>query len=680
MYPVKRKAYNKLACNAKKGGVFLKIRIKLIASLLMIVIIPVLILSAFTSSKYTNMICNNQISFLKTGSADKAAYINEFQRNLTSELWNFASDDIIRSYVQNWDGMAEIEESEYINAEIQNYVKKSPAIINMFILNTEGVVVASYKKDSVGTVMENAEELESYSTKNSGISRIFPPTAGTGNYFYIVKRIYSRNNAKVGLVCQQISLSEIADVLKISGFSNYASILLIDSDGKYIITASSAPKLLENVSEYKEISIRLADAIPFYSDHPAADTLTAQYDHYTVCGKMISTGNWSLVGVYDSAAAKNAISSRFSSVTAVIIAILVFISAGIVYTCYNFTHPINTLIRVLKKLDRGDTDIRLDFKTNDEFGEISQAFNSMFDSIFVSEQRYRTVVSMMDNVVFEINMKSYKVYVSNNFNQKFTFRPTDDSFNESFLKKMRVHKDDRKKFQDDLTAIMTTPAERWEGEYRLKNIYGDFSWIRITGRKFSDRNDVPEKIIGMMVDIDREKKGAINLIQKANYDALTQLYNRPAFLKTLDEEIHLSIGRRSLDALMFVDLDDFKHFNDEFGHKCGDEVLKFVADTIKELTFDRGFGGRLGGDEFVMCLTNLTLIDDAGKVAAEMIKILNNGFVSESTGEVFNIHCSIGIAFFRENGRNSTELLESADGAMYRIKKSGKSNFAYAGK
>ena len=213
----------------------------------------------------------------------------------------------------------------------------------------------------------------------------------------------------------------------------------------------------------------------------------------------------------------------------------------------------------------------------------------------------------------------------------------------------------------------------------MKNAYGDFSWIKVRGKKFFDRTGNPAKIIGMLVDIDKEKKRDITLIQKASFDALTQLYNRSTFLRTLDEEMSASSARRSLDALMFIDLDDFKHFNDEYGHKCGDEVLRFVADTIKEVTYDKGFGGRLGGDEFVMCLTDLKLIGDAGKTAAEVISILNEGFISESTELHLNIHCSIGIAFFRENGSNSTELLEAADNAMYKIKKSGKSNFAYAG-
>ena len=107
-------------------------------------------------------------------------------------------------------------------------------------------------------------------------------------------------------------------------------------------------------------------------------------------------------------------------------------------------------------------------------------------------------------------------------------------------------------------------------------------------------------------------------------------------------------------------------------------MLKFVADTLKEVCFERGFAGRLGGDEFVACLTNLTLYGDAGKIAQEVLDIMTNGFVSESTGLKLTIHASIGIAFLRESGRSSEEIIAAADEAMYNIKKHGKSAYAYA--
>ncbi|MCM1525325.1 MAG: diguanylate cyclase, partial [Ruminococcus sp.] len=446
---------------------------------------------------------------------------------------------------------------------------------------------------------------------------------------------------------------------------------------KYITSSISIPKTLEAVVEYREIPEYLSAAIPFYSQAAVKDTVTTEYNGTTVCGTAVLSGNWCVISMYNNNDAKAVLKKGFKDGSVILAVILIITAAAVIFMGIRFTAPIQLILDVVRKMNRGDQSVRLELSSKDEFGEISNSFNSLVESIYESEQRYRTVVSMTDNVIFEANLKTFKIYVSDNFNQKFTFRAADDTIKESFLYKMKVHKDDAKRYHDDVNNIISSAGEKWEGEYRLKNIYGDFTWVKIRVKKFFDRNKSPAKLIGMITDIDREKKSTITLMQKANFDALTQLYNRATFMRTLDEEMQLSTSRRSLDALMFIDLDDFKHFNDEYGHKCGDEVLKFVADTIKEITFDRGFGGRLGGDEFVMCLTNLKLIGDAGKAAQEMINTLDAGFISESCGEHFNIHCSIGIAFFRENGSNSTELLEAADSAMYKIKKSGKSNYTY---
>jgi diguanylate cyclase (GGDEF)-like protein len=138
--------------------------------------------------------------------------------------------------------------------------------------------------------------------------------------------------------------------------------------------------------------------------------------------------------------------------------------------------------------------------------------------------------------------------------------------------------------------------------------------------------------------------------------------------------------KKTLDAVMFIDLDDFKGFNDNYSHACGDEVLKFVADTLKEISFERGFAGRFGGDEFVLCLTGLTVFGDSGKVAKDIIDILGKGFDFDHEGTMTHheVRCSIGIAFLRESGKTVDEIMAAADVAMYDIKKKGKSNYAYA--
>jgi diguanylate cyclase (GGDEF)-like protein/PAS domain S-box-containing protein len=305
--------------------------------------------------------------------------------------------------------------------------------------------------------------------------------------------------------------------------------------------------------------------------------------------------------------------------------------------------------------------------------------NDLFDRLAESNLRYDTMVEMTNNIVFSIDLKRRTVETSKNFNKKFAFRPKDNSLEESFVYKMRVHKDDKEKYFTDIDAILKE-ANFIDGEYRIRNLYGDFAWVMFKATKFFDRNENPSKIIGVIVDIDREKKSKMSLLLRASYDALTQILNRETFMKQLSETIEQTSFRKELAALMFIDLDDFKFYNDTYDHDGGDEVLKFTADSLKEITFERGFAGRFGGDEFVACLTGLTLYQDAGNLAQELIDSMNKGFFCNKAGKVISVHCSVGIAFLHESGKSAEEVIAAADAAMYNIKKHGKSAYAYAQK
>lgn len=659
----------------------MKVRVKMLIMLISIILIPLLIIDIFSSSRYASLICSNQMGYVQTLTYNKAEYIDESLDNLVSALQQFSSNEIVRRFVTNSyeEDDAEGKDKDFISVEINRMLKKGDAVIDVIVFDNSGLILMSGSKKDVGTKLGNAEEIKEYANNNNGISRIITQTSNATNYVYIVRKIYNSSNAGVGYVCQKVSLNSIFESYQKESGERYYDDILIDSEGRALVNGSITPVVLSSDARFGIIAGLLTDFLPCYNGGHSGGTTSIDVKNTKVYAATVSTSNWGVISCYNIKDAKKIARGGYSSIRIMIIIAGVLATAGAVAISILFSTPVETINSTVYRLEHGDKETRIEIPNKDDFGVLAESINSVYDRYLDSEQRFKTALSMMDNVVFEVYLSDYTVYISDNFNQKFSFRAKDNTLTESFLYKIKVHKDDTKRFQEDVNAILTTDTDRWEGEYRLKNNYGDFSWIRIKGKKFFDSKKNPTKIIGMLVDIDREKKSAINLMQKANYDALTQLYNRATFLRTMGEEIQQSYSRRSLDALMFIDLDDFKHFNDEYGHKCGDEVLKFVADTIKEITFDKGFGGRLGGDEFVMCLTNLKLIGDAGKSAAEVISILNEGFTSESTGLHLNIHCSIGIAFFRENGGNATELLEAADAAMYRIKKSGKSNYAFAG-
>ena len=125
-------------------------------------------------------------------------------------------------------------------------------------------------------------------------------------------------------------------------------------------------------------------------------------------------------------------------------------------------------------------------------------------------------------------------------------------------------------------------------------------------------------------------------------------------------------------AVLFIDVDDFKHYNDQYSHATGDQVLKFVARTIKGTVNEFGFAGRYGGDEFVMLMTD---IDDEGELRAVLDEMVGDLHVDIQVGDaVVSVHCSIGAAVW-DRVSDADALLGQADNALYRVKQHGKEGY-----
>ncbi|MBQ8195857.1 MAG: diguanylate cyclase [Oscillospiraceae bacterium] len=372
----------------------------------------------------------------------------------------------------------------------------------------------------------------------------------------------------------------------------------------------------------------------------------------------------------------NIISGSVTSgvVTAVVLLSLLSIAGAIAVAIF-VTKPLVTIEETLTKIRRGDHEARITTVSNNEYGQISRAFNNLVDEIVVSEDRYRTITEMSDNIIFEWNLKTNEVFFSNNFNKKFSYRAPSDHFADSFLLKAKLHSDDSERYKADLEKLGN--GEEFKGnEYRMKNIYGDFIWLLMRTATLRDKDGNPIKIVGVMVDIDRAKKSEQQLTARASFDALTELYNRETVESQIDNEIALSAARKSEMAVLFVDVDDFKHFNDQYSHATGDQVLKFVAKTVNNIVGEYGFAGRYGGDEFIACIRNAE-INDPARAAQEIISKLDAGFECDS-GDQLRISVSIGIALIKDDYNTRVEyLIGKADDAMYSVKKNGKSNFAF---
>ncbi|WP_404463211.1 diguanylate cyclase [Vreelandella aquamarina] len=161
----------------------------------------------------------------------------------------------------------------------------------------------------------------------------------------------------------------------------------------------------------------------------------------------------------------------------------------------------------------------------------------------------------------------------------------------------------------------------------------------------------------------------------AFHDTLTNLPNRAYFSYLVNQTIQQQDGQESGFALLFLDLDHFKHINDSLGHDAGDQLLQVAAKRLVSAVREQDVVARLGGDEFVILLKNVTQREQVTRVTDHLIAAMQSPFAL--AGESCQISVSIGVALFPTDGENEKSLMKCADMAMYQAKKAGKNGMCF---
>lgn len=214
--------------------------------------------------------------------------------------------------------------------------------------------------------------------------------------------------------------------------------------------------------------------------------------------------------------------------------------------------------------------------------------------------------------------------------------------------------------------------EKWEGEIWNKRKNGETypEWLRIHALK--DKNGHTTHYIALFSDITDEKHAERRLHRLSHFDHLTGVENRYSLIKKLTYLLKKD-EKKSLLAILFIDLDRFKLINDTLGHTFGDALLQQVSHRLKGLLSNDEIFARFCGDEFVVVLPALNDQEEAIQFAGKIIDCFKQPFIIFSQ-EVF-ISTSIGISFYPHDGQNTDILLRNADKAMYRAKLEGRNTF-----
>ncbi|QYJ85501.1 EAL domain-containing protein [Shewanella mesophila] len=216
---------------------------------------------------------------------------------------------------------------------------------------------------------------------------------------------------------------------------------------------------------------------------------------------------------------------------------------------------------------------------------------------------------------------------------------------------------------------------KWHGEVWNRRKSGAIFPERLTISSMYDDDDNVRYFVAVFTDISAQKQSEQELARLVYHDPLTQLPNRMTLSAQLEQELRHAKREEAELALIFIDVDLFKHINDSFGHVAGDTVLVELAQRLAAKLGNQGTLARLGSDEFVALLSHIESSDQVSLMVSQLREVFEAPFVFQ--GGAIRLTASMGIALYPGDGDNCDTLLSNADAAMHRAKTNGRNNYAF---
>lgn len=217
--------------------------------------------------------------------------------------------------------------------------------------------------------------------------------------------------------------------------------------------------------------------------------------------------------------------------------------------------------------------------------------------------------------------------------------------------------------------------KHWAGEIWIRNKSRKAILVWLEINQVIDVKGETSHFVAVFTDITERKKAEEDLRFLASFDTLTGLPNRTLFQDRLNHAISQAHRSNNIVALLFLDLDRFKHINDSMGHHIGDLLLKAVAHRLQSAVREGDTVARLGGDEFTIILEGVAKTKAATLISEKVLKAFQAPFLLDDKS--LTISTSIGISLYPNDATDVDSLIKFADTAMYHAKALGRNNFQF---
>ena len=297
--------------------------------------------------------------------------------------------------------------------------------------------------------------------------------------------------------------------------------------------------------------------------------------------------------------------------------------------------------------------------------------NRIEDALRQSELRYRTLVKTIPQGIQENDTNGIITFSNPAHSRMHGYE--EEALVGKPIWEMLASVEEREELRQYLEILVREqpPPTPYTTQDRTKD--GRVIDVQIDWDYKHDKDGKVSGFISVISDFTEHKKAEETISKMAYFDQLTGLPNRVLLSDRLNHMLAQGQRYKELAAILFLDIDNFKHINDTVGHDEGDNMLKDVSKRLNKHVRACDTLARHGGDEFIILIQDLKKAENVINIVERIFSEFNEPFILN--GQEFFITTSIGISIYPDDGEDKDTLLKNADIAMYRAKEDGKNTY-----